>query len=421
MRSVLSSVGALLVSAAVLLAGGGLLGTLIAVRAELEGFPLFAIGLISSFYFAGFVVGCVFTPILVKRVGHVRVFAALSSLIASCVLMHVLFVNVPVWMILRFATGFSFVGLYILIESWINEQAPNEQRGQILSIYRMVDLAAMTTGQFMLSLYDPSEFALFSVVAICVCLAIFPISLSSSKAPVAVTKTSLNFKKLMSMSPLAVVGCFTVGLTNGSFLGMAPVFVQMLGHPIVMVSLFMSTTIFCGAMLQWPVGYLSDKLGRRQILTLMALGSVGAGVFLNFFAMTSGVFLLAGGALYGVFAFQIYSLSAAHANDHAEPDEFVTISGGLFLVYGVGSVIGPSIAPLIMSVFGPSAMFAFTAFIHALLAVYAMFRVSQRAAPDESADYVTMPRPLSMALILRTDPRNIIKRKRKPFRDNKQP
>lgn len=421
MRSVLSSVGALLVSAAVLLAGGGLLGTLIAVRAELEGFPLFAIGLISSFYFAGFVVGCVFTPVLVKRVGHVRVFAALSSLIASCVLMHVLFVNVPVWVILRFATGFGFAGLYILIESWINEQAPNEQRGQILSIYRMVDLAAMTTGQFMLSLYKPSEFALFSVVAICVCLAIFPISLSSSKAPVAVTNTSLNLKKLIRMSPLAVVGCFAVGLTNGSFWSMAPVLVQLLGHPIVMVSLFMSVTIACGALLQWPVGYLSDKFGRRQILILMALGSVGAGAFLNFFGTISATVLLAGGALYGVFAFQIYGLSAAHANDHAEPDEFVAISGGLLLVYGVGSVIGPSIAPLIMSAFGPSAMFAFTAAVHALLVIYAMFRVSQRAAPDESADYVTMPRPLSMALILRTDPRNIIKRKRKLFRDNSKP
>lgn len=295
MRAVLSSVGALLVSAAVLLAGGGLLGTLIAVRAELEGFPLFAIGLISSFYFAGFVIGCVVTPILVKRVGHVRVFAALSALIASCVLSHVLFVNVPVWLVLRFATGLGFAGLYILIESWINEQAPNGQRGQILSIYRMVDLAAMTVGQFILTLYDPSEFALFSIVAICVCLAIFPISLSSSKAPIAVTNTSLNLKKLMHMSPLAVVGSFAVGLTNGSFWGMGPVFVQLLGQPIIMVSVFMSLTIFCGAMLQWPVGYLSDKYGRRQILIVMAIGAVGAGIFLSLLAPKSPEFLLLGG------------------------------------------------------------------------------------------------------------------------------
>ncbi|WP_371395610.1 MFS transporter [Fretibacter rubidus] len=414
MRAVLSSVGALLVSAAILLAGGGLLSTLIAVRAEIEGFPLFAIGLISSFYFAGFIVGCVYTPRLVKNVGHVRVFAALSSLIGACVLAHVLFIHVPVWIVLRFATGFGFAGLYILIESWINEQAPNEQRGQILSIYRMVDLAAVTAGQFMLTLYDPSDFALFSVVAICVCLAIFPISLSTSKAPIAVTNTSLNLKKLIRTSPLAVMGCFAVGLANGSFWGMAPVFVQMLGHPIVMVSIFMSVVIACGAVLQWPVGFLSDNFGRREILIAMSIGACAGGVFLYLFAPLSANVMLLGGVFYGVFAMQVYGLSAAHANDRAEPDEFVAISGGLLLIYGIGSVIGPSIAPIIMSAFGPSAMFAFTACVHALLAVYAVFRVTQRAAPDESADYVTMPRPRSMALILRTDPRNIIKRKRKP-------
>lgn len=413
MRAVLSSVGTLLISAAILLAGGGLLSTLIAVRAEIEGFPLLAIGLISSFYFAGFILGCASTPILVKRVGHVRVFAALSSLIAACVLAHVLFINVPVWVTLRFATGFGFAGLYVLIESWINEQAPNEQRGQVLSIYRMVDLFAITAGQFMLTLYDPSDFALFSVVAICVCLAIFPISLSTSKAPIAVTNTSLNLKKLMRTSPLAVAGCFAVGLTNGSFWGMAPVFVQLLGHPIVMVSIFMSVVIFSGAVLQWPVGYLSDKFGRRQILILMSLGAIGAGTFLYLMAPISATHMVVGGVIYGAFGMQIYGLSAAHANDHAEPHEFVAISGGLLLIYGIGSVIGPSVAPIIMSVFEPSAMFAFTACIHAILTVYAMFRVSQRAAPDESADYVTMPRPRSMALILRADPRNIIKRKRK--------
>jgi MFS family permease len=413
MRAILSSVGTLLISAAVLLAGGGLLSTLISVRAEIEGFPLIATGLIASFYFAGFIFGCVSTPVLVKRVGHVRVFAALSSLIGACVLAHVLFINVPVWIILRFATGFGFAGLYILIESWINEKTPNEQRGQILSIYRMVDLFAITTGQFMLTLYDPGSFALFSVVAMCVCLAIFPISLSTSQAPVAVTNTSLNIRKLIRTSPLAVAGCLAVGLTNGSFWGMAPVFVQLLGHPIIMVSVFMSVVIFCGAVLQWPVGYLSDKFGRREILILMSLGAIGGGLFLYLMAPKSATLLIIGGIIYGAFGMQIYGLSAAHANDRAEPDEFVAISGGLMLIYGIGSVIGPVISPIIMSVFEPSAMFAFTASVHAVLMLYAIFRVVKRAAPDESADYVTMPRPRSMALILRTDPRNIIKRKRK--------
>lgn len=413
MRAVFTSIGALLLSAAILLAGGGLLSTLIAVRAEIEGFPLLAIGLMTSFYFGGFILGCIFTPKLVRRVGHVRVFAALSSLIAASVLLHVLFIAVPVWIGLRFIAGFAFAGLYILIESWINEQAPNEQRGQILSIYRMVDLGAIMAGQFMLMLYAPSGFELFALVAIFICLAVFPISLSTSKAPVSVNSAPVDLKKLARTSPLAVVGCFVVGLSNGSFWGMGPVFVQLLDQPIAMVSLFMSAAIFCGVLLQWPVGFLSDRFGRRQILILMSLGGVGAGIFLYLYAPRSTAHLLIGGGLYGGFAMQLYGLATAHANDRAEPNEFVAITSGLLLIYGLGSIVGPSIAPLIMSAYEPSAMFAFTAGVHASLALYAIFRVAKRANPDESAEFVTVPRPRSLALILRTDPRNLIKRKKK--------
>ncbi len=412
MRAVLSSIGALLISAAILLAGGGLLSTLIAIRAEVEGFPLVAIGLLTSAYFVGFIGGCIGTPYLVKRVGHVRVFAALSALTAAATLTHVLVINVPTWLILRVITGFSFAGLYMLIESWINEQAPNEKRGQVLAIYRMVDLGAVTAGQFMLTLADPKDFILFSIVAICISMAIFPISVSTSKAPVAVSQTSLNLKKLIKTSPLAVAGCFAVGLSNGSFWGVAPVFVKQLGHPIIVVSTFMSLAIAAGAFLQWPVGALSDKLGRRIMIIIMSALSVGAGIFLWQYAPLSQTMLLFGGALYGAFAMQLFGLSAALANDYAEPHEFVAISGGLFLIYGIGSVIGPSIAPIVMSLYTASAMFAFTAFVHMGLVFYALYRTSQRK-PAEGGDYVNVARPRSMMLILRTDPRNLLKRKKK--------
>ncbi len=412
MKAVLSSVGALLISAAILLAGGGLMSTLIAVRAQVEGFPVEAIGLMTSAYFMGFIGGCFGTPHLVKRVGHVRVFAALSSIIAAASLIHAIFLNIPVWIILRILVGFSFAGLYMLIESWINEQTPNQQRGQVLSIYRMVDLAAVTAGQFMLVLAKPGEFILFSLVAILICLAIFPISLSAAKTPVPVTQTSLNLKKLIKTSPLAVVGCFGVGLANGAFWGVAPVFVQQLGHPVVIVSTFMSIVIFSGAVLQWPAGFLSDKIGRRAVLFMAAVGAAGAGLFSWYMAPNSLSFMLIGGALYGMFAMQIYGMSAAHANDFAEPHEFVAISGGLLLIYGIGSVIGPSLAPLVMSEFGPSALFAFTAGVHALLAVYAALRIVVRRVPRQLTDYVTIPRPRSMNLILRADPRMILKRKK---------
>lgn len=412
MKAILSSIGALLLSAAVLLAGGGLLSTLVAIRAEAEGFPLVAIGLLTSVYYAGFMFGCLGTPFLVKRVGHVRVFAALSALTAAASLIHVLAVNIPAWLILRLLTGFSFAGLYMLIESWINEQAPNEKRGQVLSVYRMVDLGAVTAGQFMLTLADPKDFVLFSLVAIFICFAIFPVSLSTSKAPLAVTNTSLDLKKLIRTSPYAVAGCFSVGLANGAFWGVAPVFVQQLGHPILVVSLFMSVAIASGALLQWPVGWLSDRFGRRLIIILMSFLSVMAGVFLWQFSTQSQFMLLMGGASYGAFAMQIFGLSAAHANDRAKADEFVAISGGLLLIFGVGSVIGPSLAPLVMEAYGASSMFAFTAVIHLLLALYGLSRLSKRKSVVDSDDYVQIARPRSMMLILRTDPRNLLKLKR---------
>ncbi|WP_409432986.1 MFS transporter [Litorimonas sp. RW-G-Af-16] len=412
MRTVLGSVGTLLLSAAILLAGGGLLATLVAVRADGEGFPLEAIGLLTSGYYAGFMAGCLATPFLVKRVGHVRVFAALSALTAAAVLFHVIAINVPVWFVLRILTGFAFAGLYMLIESWINEQTPNEQRGQVLSIYRMVDLGAVTAGQFMLTLADPQGFVLFSVVAICVCLAIFPISLSTSKAPMAVTTTSLNIKKLLKTVPLAGVGCFAVGLANGSFWALAPVFVRQLGHPVVVISLFMSIAIATGALLQWPVGFLSDKFGRRKLIIAMSALAAGAGYFLWHYSPQSVMLMLVGGALYGGFGMQLYGLSAAHANDHAEPHEFVSISGGLLLIYGIGSIIGPSLAPFVMSAFEPSAMFAFTGVVHAMLMLYALYRRVQHDGPEKPKRFVSMPRPRSMMAILRADPR--VKRPKKP-------
>lgn len=359
----------------------------------------------SSAYYAGFIAGCLGTPHLVKRVGHVRVFAALSALTAAAALMHVLVVNIPSWVLLRAITGFSFAGLYMLIESWINEQAPNEARGQVLSIYRMIDLAAVTAGQFMLTMAPPGEFVLFSLVAILISLAIFPISLSSSKASIAVTQTSLNIKKLVRTVPLAVVGCFAVGLANGAFWGVAPVMVRQLGHPVVAVSIFMSVVIAGGAILQWPVGHLSDKLGRRLVLVFASLCASASGVFLWQYGAESLTMLLLGGGLFGASAMQVFGLSAAHANDFAEPNEFVAISGGLLMIYGIGSVIGPTMAPVVMSFMEPTAMFAYTAAVHFLLAIYSLYRRTQRQSPDNVEGYVSIPRPRSLSLVMRIDPR----------------
>lgn len=406
MKQTFSAIGALLVSAGILLAGNGLQTTLIAVRADLEGFSLSLIGLFFSSYFAGFIAGCLFVPGMVARAGHIRAFAALAAIAAASALIFALSVNAPVWIIVRAVTGFCFAGLYMIIESWINEKSSNENRGQVLAVYRIVDLAAVTIGQFLLVVANPAGFVLFSLVAILVSLSIVPVSMTQVIGPQPLHNTSLNLRKLVSVSPLAAAGAFAVGLANGAFWGIAPVFVQKLGYASGMVAIFMSVAIVAGALAQWPVGYISDLVDRRKVLISVSGACVGASVFLWLFSGLSQVALLVGAGFFGIFAMPLFGLCAAHANDHADTDEFVAISGGLLLVYAVGAVVGPSIAPVVMDATAPAALFAYTAAVHGLLVIFGLYRLTRRAGvpPEEQSDYVAVPR--TTPAVFEFDPRS---------------
>ena len=407
MRHTFAALAALLVSAGILLAGGGLLGTLVAVRANIEGMPLPIIGVVMSSYYVGFIAGCRMTPAMVARAGHIRAFTALAAISAAAALMYVLAVNVFVWVALRVITGFCFAGLYMIVESWINEKSSNENRGEVLSVYRIVDFAAMTIGQFLLVTASPAGFALFSLVSIFVCLSIVPIAMTSAIAPEPLTRVKLDLPKLLKVSPMAVAGCLAAGFTNGAFWSIGPVFVQDLGYDISMVATFMSMAIIAGAIAQWPIGRLSDFVDRRQVLTWTAGAAAGCGFLLSSIGDISAVHLLMGIGLYGAFGMSIFSLSAAHANDHAEPDEFVAISGGLLLVYGLGSIAGPILAPLFMHLAGPTALFSFTGVIHVLLLAFGAYRlVLTDAIPaDEQEDYVPVPK--TSPSIFEIDPRGV--------------
>lgn len=394
MRSTVTAIAALLLSAAILLAGNGLQSTLVAVRANIEGFSLSAIGFLTAAYFAGFIGGCLRAPTMVAQVGHIRAFAALAALAAAAALLFALSTNVWLWFFLRGLTGFCFAGLYMIIESWINDRADNQNRGQVLSIYRIVDLSAITVGQFLLTAADPAGFILFSVVGIFIALAIVPVSLTKATAPSPLVQSKLDLGKLLRVSPLAVAGSFGVGLASGAFWGIGPVFVQQLGYGTGLIATFMSTAIIAGALAQWPIGFLSDVMDRRRVLVAVSgLASLG-GLFLFAFAGMSSVLLLIGAGIYGCFVMPMFGLSAAHANDHAERHEFVAVSSGLLLVFGIGSVAGPLIAPIMMNAIGPSALFAYTAAVHALLFGFGLYRLSARAGIplSDQEDYVSVPR-----------------------------
>ncbi len=408
MRAALISVGALLLSAAILLAGGGLLGTLVAVRAQTEGFALPFIGLLMSSYYMGFIVGCFVTPHLVVRAGHIRTFGALAALTAAATLMLAISQNMPLWLILRVIIGFCFSGLYMIMESWINEKSPNEKRGQILAIFRIVDLVAVTIGQFLLLLSNPAGFILFSLVSILICLSIVPLAMTNALAPQPISQTSLNLTKLYRVSPIAVFCALAVGMTNGAFLGISPAYISMLGYDLVMVSLFVSVAIICGALAQWPIGYISDYIDRRFVLLIVSGLSLASGLFLGTFGTHSITMLLLGSGLYGTFAMSLFGLSAAHANDHADTGEFVAISGGLLLVYGVGSIIGPILATVFMEIISPNWLFFYTAVVYSFLLVIGIFRLSRRSAVplEGQEDYIAIATAQKTPQFFELDPRS---------------
>jgi MFS family permease len=310
----------LLVAAGILLAGNGLQVTLVSVRANLEGFSPLVIGLLGTAYYMGFIGGCLLAARMILRSGHIRVFAALAALAAIATITLVLLVDPLVWMATRAATGFAFAGLSTVIESWLNESAGNVARGRILSRYRIIDLCAVTGAQFLLPAVGADGFALFAIVSILFCAAVLPVALSTQHDPSPPASPSLRIGRVFQISPLACMGCVTIGLTTAAFRTIGPIYAQDLGLDITGVAAFMSAGILGGALLVYPLGWLSDRLDRRLVLVIATAGAALAGLQLTLTAGGAVWLAYLGAFLFGAFALPLYSLSAAHANDHAPPD-----------------------------------------------------------------------------------------------------
>jgi len=379
MKEILKPVTALLISVAILNAGGGLQGTLLPIRASLEAFSTISVGFIGAAYFLGFTIGCIFGAELVKRVGHIRVFLAMTALASTSALIHSLILNPWIWVIFRMLTGFCFAILYIVIESWLNDRSNNQNRGLIFSIYVMITLTVQALGQLMVLLYEPSGIELFAIISILITLAAIPVALSTSPAPEIKKTANFNLKKLFIISPAAIIGCLFVGSVNGSFWSLAPIFMTSLFSDISYTAWFMTSTIIGGALSQWPIGFLSDKIGRRKMIVLNAL----SGVFIASLIISSiqsidfiGINLL--GAAWGAVSFPMYTLTVAHANDNADPSDYVLVSSSLLLMFGIGAILGPMLSSTLISFTNPSGLFVFTGVMHLLLAIYLSYRIIRR-------------------------------------------
>lgn len=384
----------LLLGIGLLMLGNGLQGSLVGIRASLEGFPTATTGFIMSAYYAGFLFGSYITPKILGNVGHIRVFAALASLASSAALLYVVFVDPIVWGFMRLITGFSYAGLYIVCESWLNDVATNETRGQLLSVYMIIMMGGLALGQFFLNIADPGGFTLFVVISVLVSLALIPLALTAAPAPNFMQITRLSLRKLYKISPLGVVGMTAQGTIAGAFYGMAAVYGEKIGLSIAQISTFISIVVLSGVLLQWPIGKLSDKFDRRQVIFITTVFSGAAAIFAMIAAENNMLlYFLLGAGLFGGFSVPLYSLCIAHTNDYLEPSDMVAASSGLMLVNGIGAVFGPLIVGQLMSTVGTYIFFGLIAAGHLGIGVFALMRmVMNTATPlEDQGDFVAMP------------------------------
>ena len=396
MPAALVSVAALLLGAGILLLGNGLQSILLPVRATIEAFSTSSIGLIGAAYPAGFVVSCLTTPRIVRRVGHIRTFAVLAAIAAAIVLLLVLLVHPVSWVLLRIGSGFCFAGLFMVIESWLNEASTNSNRGQIFSTYMVVNLLTLTAGQMMLPLADPADFTLFAIAAMLITLGLVPVGLTTSAGPHRIERVRLRWGRLYRMSPVGVLGCAFVGLANSAFGTFGPVFAGEIGLSLTGIALFMSAALIGGALAQLPLGRLSDRMDRRKVVVLACVLAVGLAVVLaligdaheggRLFGLDDiGLVELAPAiligliALFGASIYPIYSLCVAHTNDYVASEDFVEASSGLLLTWGIGAAIGPNLAAAVMEGVGLAGLFAYTASIHLLFCAFTIWRMTRRS------------------------------------------
>lgn len=407
-REQIVSISSLLVGMSMLLIGNSLQGTLIAIRAVGESFSSNSIGIMASGYFLGFVIGTLVTAYLIERAGHIRGFTALASLASAAALGHIIIIDPIAWTVFRGISGFCFAGIYMVIESWLNERATNETRGQVLAAYMIVNLMSLTVGQFLISMADPLGYVLFCIVSILISIAIIPVSITRTTAPTPQKPRPLPIRRLFSISPLGFIGCLAYGLAMGAFWGLAPVFAGKVGLDTQGIAVFMSLCILGGGLMQWPMGWLSDHFDRRIVLTLACFAGGGMAIMVATGGMIKPDLLLYIAVIFGAASFPIYAVTVSHANDYVGADERVVVSGTLLLTYGAGAIVGPLLAGPIMNQLGAQGLFFYIGGVFILVGLYALWRMTRRAAPavDDKTNFVPTPgaTPLAAALDPHAEP-----------------
>jgi len=407
MRKQLFAIAAILFSTALYIAGNGLVGVLIPVRAHLDGFSNLSLGVIGSFYFAGFVIGCFAGPRLLARVGHSRTFAVGAGVSAATILLQSMFVTEFLWVLLRGAFGIAAACIYMVIESWLNDRASNENRGRIFSAYLMVNFSAIIAGQMLFATGNPSSFVLFNLSAVFYALCLIPMGLTQLPPPHAAHVPTLRPLRLYFISPVGVVGCIAVGFAHSAVWTLAPVFAQAHGLTKGWIAIFMSVFTLGGALIQLPLGRWSDRIDRRVIIAAVCVLAAILGVVLATFGGAHRWTILPLIFVFGTVALPLYGLSVAHTNDRIARQDFVETSATLLLINSTASVVGPTFAALVMGYAGTAALFLYSAAIHAAMAIFTLVRIAMRDEPADAHREPYEPQPQQATLVTaQFDPRN---------------
>ena len=405
MGKLLKNSWALFTGYGIIMIAFGFQGNLLGVRSVIEDFSLLATGILMSAYFIGYFIGANIVPNLVARVGHVRVFAAFASMASLSILVHAVVVNPLVWSIARFLTGMSMVSIFIVTESWLNDRANNRSRGKLLSVYMFVTFGSIALGALLLNFSSPIKFEPFILISLLLSIALVPILLTKRKAPRFKKISPMKIKELYKISPMGVVVSFCNGLIHSAIFSLTAVYAIKMGFSIFEISLLIFLITIAGAVFQWPVGFVSDKMDRRKVivyssiisaffafLAIASFGTAAEVMYLSIDWETNKTMFFIFVTIFAGFSLPIYAINIAHTNDYIPKEKFVSAGAGLQLVMGLGAIGGPVTCVIFMYNFGPSGFFVFLIILHIAISVFGFYRMSVRPT-EENPDSTFTPLP----------------------------
>jgi len=400
---------ALFTGFAILITAHGFQGNLLQVRSVIENFSFITTGIIMSGYFVGYFVGANMIPNLVSKVGHIRVFAAFASMASLSILIHAVFVNPVVWTLARFLTGYSLIGVYIVVESWLNDRATNKNRGGVLSIYMFITFTGLSVGTLLLNFYKPEQFEPFILTSLLFSIALVPILLVKRSAPKFKKISFIKIKQLYKISPLGTFSMLCTGLIHSAIFGYGAVYATSLNFSIFEISLFLFLITIAGAIFQFPIGYFSDRQDRRVVLIACTFISV---IFCILAAFTSGnslenmylassiwinkIFFLIFVTFYAGFALPMFTLNLAYVNDFIDKERFVAAGAGLQIIFGIGAMGGPFLCSVFMDALGANGFFVFLGIFHLLIGFFGLYRMTKRNYEDNpDSTFTPLPRNIT--------------------------